>query len=189
MKPHVLRIGRQPDNDIVLDDPSVSSYHAVATLGSQNSGVLEDNDSSNGTFVDGLRIRRTPINTKSSILFGKLAFDSNKIFRFNKKPDDFTDEFKDLRVVWNSLESERTSIIAVQKKIDVLLAIPYIGRFVILLMSDHYHIETRKVKLKEDMRRLWVCPGCHQPLRDYDWLTWNDCEHLKNCPRCKARWF
>ena len=189
MKPNIIRIGRQADNDIILDDPSVSSYHATATFGSQNTGMLEDNDSSNGTFVDGLRIRKTPINPKSNILFGKLAFDSNKIFRFNKKPDDFTEEFEDLRAIWDSLEKERTNIIAVQKKIDVLLAIPYIGRFVILLMSDHYHIEPRKVKLKEDMRRMWVCPSCRQPLRDYDWLTWNDCEHLKNCPKCKAKWF
>jgi hypothetical protein len=189
MKTQVLRIGRKPDNDIVLDDPSVSSYHATATLGSENSAVLEDNDSSNGTFVDGLRIRKTPLTSQSNVLFGKLAFDTARIFRFNKKPDDFTTEFQELKVVWDTLETERTSIIAMQKKIDVLLAIPYIGRFVILLMSDHYHLEPRKVKLKEDMRRLWVCPGCRQPLRDFDWLTWNDCEHVKNCPRCKARWF
>jgi hypothetical protein len=189
MNKQVLRIGRKPDNDIVLDHPSISSYHATVTFGQANSCDLEDNDSSNGTFVDGMRIRKTKIVPQSNIVLGKMNFDAARIFRFNKKTDDFVAEFQELKPVWDTLEKERISIIEYQKKLDTLLAIPYIGRFIILWMSDYYHLEPRRVKLKEDMRRLWVCPACKQPLRDYDWLTWNDCEHVKNCPKCKARWF
>ncbi|CAG4994746.1 hypothetical protein DYBT9275_01458 [Dyadobacter sp. CECT 9275] len=189
MKTQVLRIGRKPDNDIVIDDLSVSHYHAVATLGNENTAELEDNDSSNGTYVDGMRVRKTLITGESSITLGKVALDPRKIFRFNKKPDDFSAEFQELRPVWDTLETERISILQSQKKIDVLLAIPYIGRIIMLWAANHYNLEGRRVKLKEDMRRMWVCPSCKQPLRDYEWLTWNDAEHLRRCPKCKARWF
>jgi hypothetical protein len=189
MKKSTLRIGRQPDNDIVIDDPSVSSYHAQAAVGPDNTWTLEDHNSSNGTFVDGQRIKKSTITPGTLIVLGRKTFDPARIFRFSKTPDDFTEEFQGIRPVWEKLENERIGIIAQQKKIDVLLAIPYIGRFIILLMSNHYHLEPRKIKLKEDIRRLWVCPSCRQPLRDYDWFTWNDCEHLRSCPKCKARWF
>jgi transcriptional regulator with GAF, ATPase, and Fis domain len=44
-----LRIGRAPDNDVCIDDPSVSRYHAVLNVGPALS--IEDLGSSNGTFL------------------------------------------------------------------------------------------------------------------------------------------
>jgi pSer/pThr/pTyr-binding forkhead associated (FHA) protein len=49
-------IGRQ-DADLVLEDPEVSRRHAVLRR-SGESVVIEDLDSTNGTFVDGERIRK-----------------------------------------------------------------------------------------------------------------------------------
>ncbi len=51
----LLTIGRAPDNDIVLDDPQVSRYHAhVMRRGDEI--VVEDMGSTNGTLVNGRRI-------------------------------------------------------------------------------------------------------------------------------------
>jgi FHA domain len=50
-----LAIGRQ-DGDLVLEDPEVSRRHAVLRR-SGESVVVEDLDSTNGTFVNGERIR------------------------------------------------------------------------------------------------------------------------------------
>ena len=48
-------IGRAPDNDIVLNDPTVSGYHAMVQF--ENAGfILYDQNSSNGTFFDGHRV-------------------------------------------------------------------------------------------------------------------------------------
>lgn len=52
-----LRIGRAPDNDIVLDSPSVSRYHAQLTYGADPQPVITDLGSSNGTFVNGNVLR------------------------------------------------------------------------------------------------------------------------------------
>jgi hypothetical protein len=50
-----MAIGRQ-DGDLVLEDPEVSRRHAVLRRSGQ-SVVVEDLDSTNGTFVNGERIR------------------------------------------------------------------------------------------------------------------------------------
>jgi ABC-type multidrug transport system ATPase subunit/pSer/pThr/pTyr-binding forkhead associated (FHA) protein len=48
----VLRIGRAPDNDVLLEAPGVSRYHASLTYGGQQP-VIADLGSTNGTFVNG----------------------------------------------------------------------------------------------------------------------------------------
>ncbi len=50
------RIGRRPDNDIVLDDDDVSRYHAVV-IDTEGSFVVSDLRSTNGVLVQGRRIR------------------------------------------------------------------------------------------------------------------------------------
>jgi SARP family transcriptional regulator, regulator of embCAB operon len=50
------RIGRRPDNDIVVDDDEVSRYHAVV-IDTAGSFVISDLRSTNGVQVGGRRIR------------------------------------------------------------------------------------------------------------------------------------
>jgi ABC-type multidrug transport system ATPase subunit/pSer/pThr/pTyr-binding forkhead associated (FHA) protein len=49
----VVRIGRAVDNDIVLDGPGVSRYHATLSYSASEQPVLSDLASTNGTFVNG----------------------------------------------------------------------------------------------------------------------------------------
>jgi len=52
-----LGVGRDPTNQIVINDPSVSRAHAaIVPVG--NDHILEDLKSANGTFVNGTRMRR-----------------------------------------------------------------------------------------------------------------------------------
>ena len=50
-----LKLGRSRDNDIILQDPNVSSQHAKLTWG-QGGWVVEDLDSRNGTYLRGQRL-------------------------------------------------------------------------------------------------------------------------------------
>lgn len=50
-----LTIGRLPNNDIVIDNLSVSRQHAVLIISANDFSVC-DLDSSNGTFVNGIRV-------------------------------------------------------------------------------------------------------------------------------------
>ncbi|NOT62579.1 MAG: FHA domain-containing protein [Acidobacteria bacterium] len=49
-------VGRSHDNALCLNDSSVSSFHAVFTVGANGGIWLTDIGSSNGTFVNGVRI-------------------------------------------------------------------------------------------------------------------------------------
>lgn len=62
-----IRIGRSKDNDITIDDASVSRHHA--TIIQTASGiVISDNGSSNGTFVNGNRINQESVLKKNDIV-------------------------------------------------------------------------------------------------------------------------
>jgi pSer/pThr/pTyr-binding forkhead associated (FHA) protein len=51
-----ISVGRTKENDIALDDPSVSKFHASVMLNTDGRIVVADTGSTNGTFVDGERI-------------------------------------------------------------------------------------------------------------------------------------
>lgn len=63
------RIGRAPENDIVLSGATVSSTHAVIVL-SGTRLAIEDLESSNGTFLDRTRITRADLDDGSIVSIG-----------------------------------------------------------------------------------------------------------------------
>ena len=69
----MLRLGRNPDNDVVIDDPSVSGYHA-RIFASPNGLSILDIGSRNGTEVDGRLITvQTPLSSHSRLRIGAVA--------------------------------------------------------------------------------------------------------------------
>jgi ABC transport system ATP-binding/permease protein len=63
------RIGRDPKADIVVADPRVSWQHAVLER-SADTWQVEDATSTNGTFVDGQRVRQVAITGNCAIRLG-----------------------------------------------------------------------------------------------------------------------
>jgi hypothetical protein len=66
-----VRLGRGADVDIRLDDPSVSRAHAEITVGTPAS--IRDLGSTNGTFVDGSKVREAALLDGSRITLGTLT--------------------------------------------------------------------------------------------------------------------
>ena len=54
-----LTVGRRTDNDVVVDEASVSRRHAMV-FNSPSGVVVRDLDTTNGTFVNGSSIPRSP---------------------------------------------------------------------------------------------------------------------------------
>lgn len=74
-----LRVGRAPDNDIVLtDDLTVSRYHAVIARSPDGSFEIQDAGSANGTFLNGQRIQRATVSE------GDVISISRHLFRFHQ---------------------------------------------------------------------------------------------------------
>ncbi len=65
-----MTIGRLPGNSIVIDNPAVSSKHA-RVLREGDGYVIEDAQSTNGTFVNELRVTRQTLSYGDIVLIGK----------------------------------------------------------------------------------------------------------------------
>ncbi|MFV9615471.1 MAG: FHA domain-containing protein, partial [Gammaproteobacteria bacterium] len=65
----ILTIGRKPDNDIQINNPSTSSCHAkVLTI--LNDSFVEDLDSTNGTFIGDNKITKYALQNGENIIIG-----------------------------------------------------------------------------------------------------------------------
>ncbi|RAG80682.1 ABC transporter ATP-binding protein, partial [Streptacidiphilus pinicola] len=64
------RFGRDPDSDVVLADPRVSWHHAVLHTAADGHWMLDDEDSTNGTYVDGHRVRHLDVCPGTLLRFG-----------------------------------------------------------------------------------------------------------------------
>jgi DNA-binding NtrC family response regulator len=73
----VVNLGAMDDNDLVLDDDTVSRYHC-RIYQEGNSYVLKDQDSTNGTFINGVRIKEAYLKPGCTLMLGntRLRFQS-----------------------------------------------------------------------------------------------------------------
>ena len=72
----VKNIGRDPKNDIVINDANISEFHAQLKIGDSNQVHIIDLVSDKGIFVNGVRIQLPHLlKTTDTILFGEYSFD------------------------------------------------------------------------------------------------------------------
>jgi hypothetical protein len=69
-----IRIGRQPDNDLVLDDPGVSRHHAQVLPEGQTWSV-KDLGSTNGTMVNGSEVLQHRLQNGDRIVVGSTVIE------------------------------------------------------------------------------------------------------------------
>ncbi|MGL4668956.1 MAG: FHA domain-containing protein [Saezia sp.] len=107
-------IGRKSENAVVISDPSVSGFHAAITI-DENKVFIEDLGSTNGTFIEGVKIDMPyRLKDNTSILLGM----SNLVFTMNRKlikevpfaPAVAEDEPKSMTIQPSDYKSTRASI-------------------------------------------------------------------------------
>ena len=69
-----LKFGRSADNQVQVDDLAVSNHHAQITCETSNNGqlayFLEDLGSTNGTFINDVKITRKQLHHNDSLRIG-----------------------------------------------------------------------------------------------------------------------
>lgn len=60
LHPQITKIGRQPGNDVVIDNAGVSGHHAIV-IQEGDGFFIEDMNSTNGVFLNGRRVQREQI--------------------------------------------------------------------------------------------------------------------------------
>ncbi len=70
----VVTVGKTLDNHFVIDDPTVSKHHAKFIRHPSGSFVVVDLGSTNGTYVNGQRVRENLLRNGFEVRFGRARF-------------------------------------------------------------------------------------------------------------------
>src|SRR5262245_34208264 len=84
-----FRIGRQDDNDLVLDNPYISRFHVEITS-DQSRHLIRDLGSTSGTFANGERITQRRLRNGDCIRLGR-ARGVEFVFQYSEPADEPTD--------------------------------------------------------------------------------------------------
>ena len=68
-----MRLGRAPDNTIIIENSYISSHHAELIRRPDGVYELVDLNSANGVRVNGKRVERIVLNDLDKVAFGQLA--------------------------------------------------------------------------------------------------------------------
>src|SRR5205823_237700 len=80
-KARVIRVGRAPDNDVVLDYTMVSAHHAQLMVAAEGTVIIEDLGSTNGTAVGrpDHKVSRAPLGPQDTVYFGSLPVPASRL--------------------------------------------------------------------------------------------------------------
>ena len=112
-----LSVGRTKENDLSIDDASVSKIHAALVLNAEKQLMVADTGSTNGTFINNQRIaygKAIPINAGDQLKFGTVEV---VLRQTNKKPQiEMTVEPENTQthtIVMNNEDFEKMEVSAV----------------------------------------------------------------------------
>ncbi len=104
----LITIGRDPKSDVQIDLPIVSWNHAVIT---EENGkyILEDRNSSNGTFLGDLsnRIQRAVLNTSDEVYLGSYKISAARLLNLDTKVEIGEAAFQTVAFEHDSMEAGR----------------------------------------------------------------------------------
>ncbi len=115
-----LKIGRLASNDIVLNEPTVSKYHAILRI-DQTGVTLTDVNSTNGTFVNGNRVEDSlQLNELDIVKLGLVLFDWNDYVKEQNPVQNnvnFHSNSQHEEEPQNEIEEEKNEPIVVQQSV------------------------------------------------------------------------
>jgi pSer/pThr/pTyr-binding forkhead associated (FHA) protein len=71
LEPGTTTLGRGPDQDIFLDDVTVSRRHAELVTDEVGAAHIKDAGSTNGIYINGERLDESPVQAGDEIIIGK----------------------------------------------------------------------------------------------------------------------
>jgi len=99
-------IGRLPDNDVRIDNPTVSGHHSLI-INILNDSFLEDLNSTNGTYVNGKLIKKHALQHGDVVTVGKHQL--RYVDAANEQEEEEDDEFARTMVIDSSEIAARSN--------------------------------------------------------------------------------
>ena len=201
----MLTIGRASDNHLVIKVPSISSRHCSIRKLPGESFLIEDLDSSNGTFINGKRIKQTILQPGDSLTLANYPLDVNiilgllnggpltpgLIYEDYRKQELIYMEFSKLKSVYEDYQKKKRHIMKTNnlKSTGIkagLSVIPVVGSALgILSGTITGNVQADLMELEEDFKRNYICPGC------FKFLGAEPFENMEKrgfCLVCKTKW-
>jgi len=200
-----ISIGRSTENQLVIKMPGISSRHCTIRKMPDNSFILEDNDSTNGTFLNGRRIKQAllhpddevqlatyPLEVKMILdLCESGSFKTGVDYEEFRKQELIFSEFSKLQDVYNEYQKKKRNIMKYNnlKSTGIragLSVIPVVGSALgILSGTITGNIQADLMDLEEEFKKVYICPGC------FKFLGVEPFENMKKrgfCLVCKTKW-
>jgi hypothetical protein len=212
-----IKIGKAGDNDYVVNNPYVSKYHALLSRAPGGCLLLEDLDSANGTYVNGIQIMKKRIAPTDTVKLGSM-FVLN-ISEVLKSRNDYSEEFAALKEIYDNYVEQKIKIqssnqfktrlfqtlpFALPGVIGVVVGFMGKGSASLLGISLFVAISApaagiylgakQSAKIPRQLQDLanqfkidYVCPKCRTFLGE---IPWESLVNKKQCPvaSCKAKW-
>lgn len=212
-----IKIGKAPDNDMVIDEPYISRYHAQLTINADGEYYIEDLDSGNGTFVNDRQIHRKKVSIHDKIILGE-KYELSLQNILNSR-NNYKEEFDSLKSVYEKYQAEKVRIQSTnQFKTRILQSLPfalpgiigvtlgingvanknilYISLLITIIapvcgviMGARQSAKTpgQLQALADNFKIRYVCPKCGTFLGE---IPWQSLKNRGKCPNssCKATW-
>jgi len=140
----IIKVGRAPENDIIIQDSLVSANHLAFTQDNEGNIFIQDFMSTNGTFVNEQKIDNQPIILKSGdkVKIGQSDLDWEKYFISDEKPANDSPQTTDFKEILEETPSKNFENTAFDKKnnrtlLIGLLALAFI--FIVFLVIWYFN--------------------------------------------------
>jgi FOG: FHA domain len=211
----IVNIGKAEENDLVIDNSSVSRNHARLYTDGSAGWILEDLNSTNGTFVNEIQILKKNITSSDRIRFGNSdTYSLNDLLHAN---NNYSEEFEKLKKIYQSYIEEKVKIQSSnQLKTRLFQSLPFalpgiigvtigflgkgspemfgISLFITILAptigiymgaKQASKVPLQLQILADNFKINYVCPKCGAFLGE---IPWESLANKKQCPSCKAKW-
>lgn len=202
-------IGRKGNQAFTITDMSVSGKHLKLTTLPDGKVEVEDLGSSNGTFIDGVRIIKKVVSRSTIIQMGpRYTFKVSDVLPEAPKVSDPQQQnapaqpapapeysIAHLEEVWNQymsaldeLENQNRNIGLMRSAAPILNIIPGLGSVLAtysFYKTKKFNIRDAKNEIQERFEDNYVCPKCGHYLGNIKYkLLIQD----TNCRYCKCKW-
>jgi hypothetical protein len=205
MPNEIISIGRLPGNTLIVEYPKISSKHCQIRQVSDEEFVIEDLDSTNGTFVNGRRIKQTLIKPDDELKLADMVIDATLLLSLFqkisekggikyaelKKNSEINADFLKLKKVYEKYVSDKKKLMMGSSITSTglragLSMIPYVGTALgIVATGMTGTVQAKMYELDEKFKMEYICPVCFRFLGNEPFDNLNK---RGTCVYCKSKW-
>lgn len=199
-----LSIGRSGDNHLIIKNEKVSSKHCQIKMMDNGDLLIEDMNSTNGTFVNGKHIRQKLLQANDELFLGSIPLDIDLIFKYfeySDAPKGITldefiaqekvfDEFLKLKPVYEKYIKDKMKILKTNSLASTglragLSLVPVVGSALgTLSTAVTGNPQEKLMQLEEEYKKNYVCPSCFRFLGE----PFDNLYKRGYCLGCKTKW-